>query len=77
MSMQQHCHCPRFTVNVVSLSQLLGHYHPSELIIVTQIRTNQTHDGEQRNTYLGNKYEPGTKINVVAYDTHVKLNDEL
>lgn len=74
---RRHRHCPRFTVNAVSLSRLSGHYHPSELIIVTQIRTNKTHDGEQRNTHLENKEDAGTMSNVVAYDTRVKLNDEL
>lgn len=74
---RRHHHCPRLTVNAVSLSQLSGHYHPSEQIIVTQTRTNKTHDGEQRNTHLENKDDARTKSNVVAHDTRVKLNDEL
>lgn len=72
---QLHCHCPRFNVNVVSLSQLLGHYHPSELIIVIQIRTNKTHYGEQRRAHVENKGPRGGEKDVALSDARVKLND--
>ena len=74
---QQQCHCPRFNVNVVSLSQLLGHYHPSKLIIVIQTRTNKTHHREQRSTNLENKGAHDAKSCVVVCDAHIELNDEL
>lgn len=41
-----------FNVNVVSLSQLLGHYHPSRLIIVIQIPRQTMHITENKGTRM-------------------------
>lgn len=67
---QLHCHCPRLNVNVVSLSQLLGHYHPSQLIIVMQRHRQTIHIRENKGAHRAEKH-------VAVYDACVKLNDVL
>ena len=71
---QLQCHCPRFNVNVVSLSQLLGHYHPSQLIIVIQIHGQTKHITENKGAQVENKGAHGKEKHVAVYDARVKFN---
>lgn len=57
---QLQCHCPCFNVNVVSLSQLLGHYHPSQLIIVIQIHGQTKHITENKGTRVYSREQRST-----------------
>lgn len=71
---QLQCHCPRFNVNVVSLSQLLGHYHPSQLIIVIQIHGQTKHLTENKGAQVENKGAHGKEKHVAVYAARVKFN---
>lgn len=69
---QLHCHCPCFNVNVVSLSQLLGHYHPSQLIIVIQIHGQTKHNTENKGTHVENKSAHGAEKHAAVYGALIK-----